>query len=92
MAYRIIASNVMVLPQDEQYIVHYDKVENLLYDYWEPFEAGLCLCQEMQGLGAFGMIFKGTQGRTRGTLESALLEKLHDFVQLGRQAVGVIQI
>lgn len=40
MAYRIIASNVMVLPQDEQYIVHYDKVENLLYDYWEPFEAG----------------------------------------------------
>lgn len=40
MAYRIIASNVMVLPQDEQYIVHYDKVENLLYDYREPFEAG----------------------------------------------------
>lgn len=40
MAYRIIASNVMVLPQDEQYIVRYNQEENLLYDYWEPFEAG----------------------------------------------------
>ena len=40
MAYRIIASNVMVMPQDEQYIVRYNQEENLLYDYWEPFEAG----------------------------------------------------
>ena len=40
MAYKIIASNVMVMPQDEQYIVRYNQEENLLYDYWEPFEDG----------------------------------------------------
>ena len=30
----------MVMPQDEQYIVRYNQEENLLYDYWEPFEDG----------------------------------------------------